>query len=427
MSPPVTAASSTLAAPTPDALAASQALSERVAAAIRAAGGWIGFDTYMAMVLYEPGLGYYAGGSRKFGAAGDFITAPELSDLFGVCLAQQCAQWFESCAHRVIEFGAGSGALAVQVLGELDRLGYADTEYLIVEVSGELAARQRERLAREQPQALARVQWLSAWPAQIDGVVLANELLDAMPVRAFALPPGRAGENPVVMERGVTLSAASDRSAGIGFEWSLRPADLAFAGTVLERLAEGFGAEPLAGQAYDGEIGEQAQAWVTQAGQRLVRGAILLIDYGFARREFFHPQRSMGTLMCHYRHHAHGNPFYLPGLQDITAHVDFTAIAQAAESAGLPVLGYTSQARLLTNLGLLDALAQRHQAGAGAGDATGAPGQRLAWARQAQAAQALLSEAEMGELFKAIALGRGVPADPLGFMRGDRAAGLQPA
>lgn len=433
----------------PDALAASRALALRIAARIRAEGGWIGFDTYMGMALYEPGLGYYAGGSRKFGAAGDFVTAPELSDLFGRCLARQCAQWFADCAHRVVEFGAGSGALAVQVLDELATLGFPETEYLIVEVSGELAARQRERIARDCPQALGRVRWLTAWPATIDGVLLANELLDAMPVRAFLRasagaeaaadvePAGNAraacadvepaGNTRAacvdvdavapVFERGVGLRASPSADGDPVFEWSLRPAPAPFARQVRERLAQGFGAAPADPAAYAGEIGEQAEAWVAQAAQRLVRGAMLLIDYGFARREFFHAQRAMGTLMCHYRHHAHGDPFHLPGLQDITAHVDFTAVTQAATAAGLQLLGHVSQARLLTSLGLLEDLAQRHRS-------AGADPDPLAWARQAQAAQALLSEAEMGELFKAVAFGRGITGPADGFARGDRSAEL---
>ncbi len=445
--------------PAPDALAASQALASRIADRIRSRGGWIGLDDYMAMALYEPQFGYYAGGSRKFGGAGDFVTAPELCALFGACLAQQCAQWFEVCAHRVVEFGAGTGALAVQVLGELDRLGYSDTEYLIVELSGELAQRQRERIARELPQALARVRWLSEWPQSIDGVVLANELLDAMPVRAFAAAPGEDGQGVRVMERGVALrgsgqarAQASERASGLegghagdqtsgqvdapAFEWALREASPEFARLVIDRLAQGFAGASGEGGPYLGEIGEQAEQWVAQAAQRLVRGAMLLIDYGFPRSEYFHPQRSMGTLMCHYRHHAHGDPFLWPGLQDITTHVDFSGVAQAALAAGLQPLGFVSQARLLTSLGLLDRLAPlAHDAAGKAGaatrstsgepaDAAEAAAQQLAWARQTQSVQVLLSEAEMGELFKAVAFGRSVGTAALGFARGDRMAAL---
>jgi len=437
--------------PAPDALAASQALSLRIGERIRSRGGWIGFDEYMAMALYEPQLGYYAGGSRKFGAAGDFVTAPEICSLFGACLAVQCAQWFETCEHRVVEFGAGTGALAVQVLGELERLGIGDTEYLIVELSGELAQRQRERIARELPQALARVRWLDQWPDAIDGVVLANELLDAMPVRAFAWLPAEDGQPAKVMERGVSLVATGTPTptpteaptatttaatvaatvaavpppAGPSFEWALRDASAEFTERVTARLADGFAGEVGDGSPYLGEIGEQAEHWVTQAAQRLVRGALLLIDYGFPRREYFHPLRSMGTLMCHYRHHAHGDPFLWPGLQDITAHVDFSAVARCAQACGLQPLGFVSQARLLTSLGLLDRLQPPGRACAGQGDMPAdETARQIAWARQAQSVQVLLSEAEMGELFKAIAFGRGVDGAALGFSRGDRMASL---
>ena len=199
-----------------------------------------------------------------------------------------------------------------------------------------------------------------------------------------------------------------------GFGWASRPADPDFARTVLARLAEGAGVDDPAALACVGEVGEQAQAWVAQAAQRLERGALLLVDYGFARPTYYHAQRTGGTLMCHYRHRAHGDPFLLPGLQDITAHVDFTAAAQAGLDQGLEVLGFVSQARMLLDLGLLDDLA----ACADQGDAT-------AWARQAQAVQKLLSEAEMGELFKALALGRGLSCAGPGFARGDRPLALR--
>jgi SAM-dependent MidA family methyltransferase len=394
--------------PTADALAASEALAARIAARLDAEGGWLGFDTYMAMALYEPALGYYAGGSRKLGAAGDFVTAPELGGLFGACLARQCAAWFMACAPRVIEFGAGSGALAAQLLEAFERLGLREVEYLIVELSGELAARQRERLARDCPAALPRVRWLSALPERIEGVVIGNEVLDAMPVRAFAVAPVHGGA-PRVLERGVVR-------AGSGFAWGVRDAPEPLARQVLARLAQGAGIDDVGAHACVGEIGEQAEAWVGDVGRRLVRGAMLLIDYGFARPAYFHVQRTMGTLMCHYRHRAHGDPFLLPGLQDITAHVDFTAIAQAGLDAGLTVLGFTSQARLLLDLGVLDELAARL-------DGVIPPGARV---RETQAAQQLLSEAEMGELFKALALGRGLDDPGPGFARGDRPLALPP-
>jgi SAM-dependent MidA family methyltransferase len=391
-----------LPAPPADAQSASRTLARRIAQRIAAAGGWVGFDAFMQWALYEPGLGYYGGGARKFGAQGDFVTAPELSPIFGACLAAQCAQWFEHTGPRIVEFGAGSGALAAQVLAELRRSGLAEVDYAIVEVSGELRARQRATIEARVPAALARVSWLDEWPARIEGVVLGNELLDAMPARAFRWRDG------AVAERGVTV-LGEDEAHGARFDWSERAADAAFERRVRALLAgpiaqagEGWPAD------YAGEVPEQAVAWVAEAGRRLARGALLLIDYGFPRHEFYHPQRGLGTLMCHYRHHAHGDPFFWPGLQDLTVHVDFTAVAEAGLEAGLDLLGYTSQANLLLNLGLAQRIAET-------------PAEpRLDYARAAQAAFRLVSEAEMGELFKAIAFGRGLPGHATGFARGDR-------
>lgn len=401
----------TIELPLPDsaATAASHRLARRVGQRILDAGGWIGFDAFMAMALYEPGLGYYSGGARKFGPGGDFVTAPELSPLFGACLAAQCAEWFDHAPARVHEFGAGSGALAADILLALDALGTPASEYLIVEVSAALRDRQRETIAARAPAQLARVRWLDSWPERMAGVVVANELLDAIPARAFRLRDG------VVLERGVSLAdpAPADSGSVPVFRWAERPADPGFESTVRDLLAA-----PIAEAGdhwppdYCGEVGEQAAAWVREAGRRLEHGALLLVDYGFPRHEFYHPQRGLGTLMCHYRHHAHGDPFLLPGLQDITVHVDFTSVFEQARGTGLELLGYASQARLLLNLGLLERLAAE-----GAGDG-------LDYRRRAQAAQTLISEAEMGELFKAIALGRGLPPDPAGFVRGDRSGTL---
>ncbi|MFO1197929.1 MAG: SAM-dependent methyltransferase [Burkholderiaceae bacterium] len=392
-----------LPSPAEPALAASARLVERIAARIAAAGGWIRFDEFMQAALYEPGLGYYAGGSRKFGAQGDFVTAPELSPLFGACVARQCAQWFGHVPARLWEFGAGSGALAAQVLVELERLGVADVDYAIVELSGELRERQRSTIGAAAPRASARVRWLDAWPASMAGVVLANELLDAMPARAFRW---RRGD---VLERGVRVRDAGGNGAAAAFEWAERPADAGFEQRVRAALAGPIGE---AGSdwpdTYDGELGEQALAWVAEAGRRLERGALLLVDYGFPAHEFYHPQRGTGTLMCHYRHRAHGDPFLWPGLQDITVHVDFTALALAAQGAGLDVLGYASQAAALLNLGLLERFEPE------AGD------DALARARRAQSVHVLIGDAEMGELFKFVALGRGLPDDAIAFARADR-------
>ena len=384
--------------PSPEAQSASRALVARIAQRVRDAGGWIGFDAYMQAALYEPGLGYYSGGSRKFGAEGDFVTAPETGPLFADCLARQCAQWFDhGLPHRVYEFGAGSGALAARLSSALGELGVHDLEYVIVELSAELQGRQRAAIAAASPSALPRVRWLRQWPDTMEGVVLGNELLDAMPVRLFRLLEGR------VLERGVALDAAG------GPQWAERAADPRFEQQVREVLAPCVAAAGGEWPAdYAGELGEQACAWAAEAARRLARGAMLLIDYGFPRAEYYHPQRSQGTLMCHYRHFAHGDPFFWPGLQDITAHVDFSAVAQAALAAGLAPLGYTSQANLLLALGILE-----HASRIPTDD-------RVAYARQSQALLGLISEAEMGELFKAIAVGRGVPDDALGFSRSDR-------
>lgn len=385
--------------PSPQAREASERLRARIAARIAQAGGWIGFDAFMQAALYEPGLGYYAGGSRKFGREGDFVTAPQISALFGQCLATQCLQWFERAPACVYEFGGGTGALAAQLLGELAVLGAGEVEYRIVEVSGELRERQRETIEALVPGLAQRVRWLERWPESIEGVAIGNELLDAMPARMLRLDRGR------LLERGVCIDDGR-------FAFGDRDADEAFERRVRAMLAGVWGDEARWPQAYVGEVGEQAHAWVREAGSRLARGALLLVDYGFPRAEFYHPQRDTGTLMCHYRHLAHGDPFLWPGLQDITVHVDFSAVAAAAADAGLDCLGYTSQANLLMNLGLLDRL-------------TRVPADDpLAYLPQAQAVKRLISEAEMGELFKAVAFGRGLADDAIGFARGDRRGSL---
>ncbi len=368
--------------PSPEALAHSERLAAAIRARIEAAGGWLPFDRYMQAVLYEPGLGYYAAGARKFGdsaAGGDFVTAPEISPLFAQALAAQIAQAFERCAPRILEFGAGSGALARDLLDALDARGAAAERYAIVELSPELRERQARLLAGR------TVEWLDAPPADFEGVVVANEVLDVMPVALFV----KRGE--AVFERGVAVREGRLAFAG-------RPADapLTQAVAAIEREV---GALP---DGYASEIGFVAQAWMRTIAGRLARGVLLAIDYGFPRREYYHPQRLMGTIMCHYRHHAHADPFWLPGLNDLTAHVDFTAIADAAHEAGLDVLGYTSQANFLLNCGLLDRLRADHTHA------------------RANEAYRLLSEAEMGELFKVLAVGRGIDVPLLGFARGDR-------
>lgn len=379
-----------LPSPPAKALASSAELQKHIRSAIEAAGGWISFARFMELALYAPGLGYYSAGSTKLGAGGDFVTAPELSPLFARCLARQVAQLMESGIHDVIEVGAGSGALACDLLQTLAALGRMPERYLILEVSADLRERQRHRIARAVPELIDRVQWLDTMPEAIHAVVIGNEVLDAVPTHIV-----RVRGNGHIEEAGVGLHAR-----GKTFERIYRPArkPLLAASKVLDLPAD-----------YEAEINLAARAFVKKFAESIERGALLLFDYGFPAAEYYHPQRFRGTLMCHYRHHAHDDPLVLVGLQDITAHVDFTAIADAAVEGGHTVLGYTTQAQFLINCGITDILAETSVEDA------------RAWAPLAAAAQKLLSPAEMGELFKVIGLGRGVDVPLLGFTRGDRA------
>ncbi|MFN3984900.1 MAG: class I SAM-dependent methyltransferase [Rhodocyclaceae bacterium] len=377
--------------PGADALAQSDALHARLCAEIHAAGGWLPFSRYMELALYQPGLGYYSGGARKFGAGGDFITAPELTPLFGQALAAQVEQVMRASAADVIEAGAGTGLLAADLLLELERRDCLPERYAILELSGELRARQSDTLVQRAPHLADRVCWLDALPARFSGVLVANEVLDVMPVHVIA---SRADG---LYERGVALAPQS----------RLNWADSAASGAVLEAARALDLPVPASGE-YVTELNLAGRAWVAEWARRLDVGALLLIDYGYPRAEYYLPSRASGTLLCYYRHHAHADPFLWPGLNDITAFVDFTAIAEAAFDAGLDVLGYTSQASFLFNCGILDALARR-------GDQT-SPG----YIRAARAAQRLTTPQEMGELFKVMALGRGLSEPLLGFARGDR-------
>jgi SAM-dependent MidA family methyltransferase len=352
-------------------------LSTLIGRRMAAAGGWLPFDQFMALALYAPGLGYYARGDRQFGhlpgaGGSDFVTAPELSPHFGAALARQVAQALDAAAaDEVWEFGAGSGALAEQVL---DTLGARVRTYRIVDVSGALRSRQAARLARFG----AQVQWLDELPATLSGVVLGNEVLDAMPVQLLHF------DGAAWHERGVVETAT-------GYAWQDRP-------TTLRPPVPDTCFVPGAVT----EIHLQAQAFIRTLADRLERGAAFFIDYGFPEAEYYHPQRSGGTLMCHRAHQADTDPLADVGAKDITAHVDFTAIALVAQDAGLDVAGYTCQARFLMNCGLLDLL-------------------QTVDLRERANAQKLLTEHEMGELFKVIALARGLPGfRPLGFAAGDR-------
>jgi len=376
-----------------DALAQSQRVSAFFCAQIQEQGGWMPFSQWMHEVLYAPGLGYYAAGSVKLAQAntlsGDFVTAPQLTPLFGYTLARQVVEVLQQAnSTDILEFGAGSGALAHSVLTALDTQGLS-ANYFILEVSAELKARQQQLLAPWGD----RVVWLSRTPASFTGCILANEVLDAMPVELFVW----SEDEDQVLQRGVI-------SDGEGFQFQDRAAPAALEQAVRTRMPYLPG--------YRSEINLQAEAWVRDLGTWLAKGAALLIDYGFPRHEFFHPQRQRGTLMCHVQHRAHDDVFLAPGLQDITAHVDFTAIADAALSAKLEVLGYTSQARFLINSGMPELLYGLDQTDT----------KQLAYTHGA--VQKLLSEAEMGELFKVMALSRGLTQILSGFSRSDRSAQL---
>jgi SAM-dependent MidA family methyltransferase len=355
--------------------------------AIAAHGGWLAFDDYLRLVLYAPGLGYYSAGSAKFGSGGDFVTAPELSGLFGGCVARQCAQVLQLTGGDLLELGAGTGALAAAVLPMLQQLQRLPDHYYILEVSADLRRRQQQRLAGL-PQALrSRLLWLDALPAMpIDGMIVANEVADALPFKRFAI----AGD--AVLERGVALSAQgelidADRPAAA----SLRAAVAHIAESLAEPWPDG----------YQSELCPMLQPWIGTLGAALGRGALLLIDYGLPRREYYHPQRSDGTLRCHFRQRAHDRPLLYPGLQDISAWVDFTRVAEAAADAALEVAGYCTQAAFLLATGIEAQVA----------DST-ATAQRL---QRASEARTLLLPEAMGENFKVMALTRGIDAMLRGF------------
>lgn len=380
-----------LPAPSPDAQRHSDALAELIRGEIAVGGGWLPFARYMDLALYASGFGYYSAGASKLGAEGDFITAPELSSLFGRSLARQAAQVLKETGGDILELGAGSGKLAADLLGKLEQMGALPNRYRILDVSADLRQRQKELLEARLPHLAGRVEWLDELPERFTGLILGNEVLDALPVHVVAWRDGQ------VFERGVVLQDGT-------FAWDERPAETP------TLLATAQAVEVPDG--YVSEICLAAPGLVRSLAERLEQGALLFLDYGFPFAEYYHPQRRQGTLMCHYRHHAHDDPFYLPGLQDITAHVDFSAVAEAGVEAGLDLLGYASQAHFLINCGITDLLAQV------------SPEDAVAYLPLAKQAQKLLSPAEMGELFKVIALGRGISGPLLGFARGDKSFSL---
>ena len=359
------------------------------------AGGWLSFADYMETVLYTPKVGYYSGGAAKFGAEGDFVTAPEISSLFGQTLARQVSTVLQSIHHgAILEFGAGSGKLAVDLLLALEALGILPEHYNILDLSTDLQQRQQLLFEQRIPHLTTRIRWLTALPDQFAGVILANEVLDAMPIHLITWENGNISERGVIWKEQELAWQDRSLTAGALFDIAqqLPPT----------KQSSYF---PL----YSSEISLANRYFIRSLASILQQGTILLIDYGFGQNEYYHAQRSQGTLMCHYRHHAHGNPFFLPGLQDITSHVDFSAVAQTAQDAGLHLTGYTTQAHFLINCGITDLLA---------GTSADQVNHYFPLANQVQQ---LVSPAEMGELFKVMSLSKAIDTDTvsLGFTRGD--------
>ena len=376
---------SELPAPSEEAQAHSDELHKHIVSLIEASGGQISFAEFMQQALYAPGLGYYSAGSHKLGEQGDFTTAPELSPMFSRCIASQCAPVLQELAHAdVLEVGAGSGIMAADILAELEQLNALPHAYFILELSAELRERQQQTIKLHVPHLYDRVRWLDALPESgFRGVVVGNELLDAMPVQRFVVEQGAVHE---------VMVAIDEKEE---FTWQQGPADDALT-TAVKHLEEQRG-EAFA-DSYSSEINLAAQAWITSVAGMLQQGLVLLIDYGFPAHEFYHEQRGMGTLMCHYRHRAHGDPFTYVGLQDITTHIDFTAMAEAADEAGLDVAGFTTQAHFLMGLGIEQMVTADADT-----------------IKAAQQIKQLVLPSEMGELFKVIAFSRDIEISLDGF------------
>src|SRR5450631_235514 len=379
-------AESALPTPSPDGSAHSQQLAEHIANTIVAEGEWIPFSRYMELALYAPGQGYYAAGARKFGSEGDFVTSPEISPMFAKCLALQAAQVLKDVGGGdILELGPGSGVFAADLWESLKEMGALPRRYLLLEVSPDLRERQRALLAQRFPAEIDRFEWIDRLPGKIRGLVIANEVLDVVPCSLVHRDSGGS-----YFEQGVILTEA-------GFAFEDQPLQ---DGELKRRAATAF---PPGDYDYISEINFAAEALVRTIASSLEAGVALFIDYGFPEREFYHPQRSMGTMRCHYRHRVHGDPFFMPGLQDITAHVDFTAMGRAAEQGGAEIFGFTTQAYFLISCGLAVLVS--------AGD----PTMTLSRLKGTSAVHRLIGPSEMGELFKVLGFGKGMPGPILGF------------
>jgi SAM-dependent MidA family methyltransferase len=371
---------------------------------IDAGGGFLSFEHFMDYALYAPGLGYYSGGAQKLGKDGDFTTAPEVSRLFGACVAVQCAEVMAAIAQPVVlEIGAGTGRLAVDVLTRLESLGALPAQYWILESSADLRDRQGRLLDLYVPHLRPRVQWLDAPPADdFEGVIIANEVLDALPVARFRWNAGAGagtGEGGVagpgsVEELGVVVGEQ-------GFAWGARPAGATMSSAVADLRSSAARSWE---DGYQSEYCPRLSAWTHAVTAKLTRGCVLWFDYGLPRAQYYFPQRHQGTLLCHYRHRAHDDPFLHPGLQDITAWVDFTALAEASQAAGFELAGFTTQAHFLAATGI-DQEMQHLAANDG-----------LRFARLASEARQLMLPGEMGERFKVMAWLRGMDLRGLSFV-----------
>jgi len=389
--------SADLPALTPDEAAHSARLVERIRAAIDAHGGWISFERFMEMALYEPGLGYYSAGAVKLGAEGDFVTAPEISPLFSRCLANQCIEVIDKLGSAdILELGAGSGVMAADILGELAAQNRLPERYLILEVSADLRERQRTMLAERVPAQLPRVEWLDALPTDLRGVVLANEVLDAMPVQQFRIRGNAVNAVGVIWQSG-------------RFEWSETPAEPVLAAAV--RAIEQTSGEALP-DGYLSEVNLRLQPWMQGISSALREGVALFIDYGLPRTQYYRVERREGTLLCHFRHRFHGDPLINVGVQDIGAWVDFTAVAEAASDAGFSIAGFATQAHFLIGCGIEKFLA---------GLADAKITDRVQLARQAML---LTLPGEMGERFKVIALAKHYEHELRGFSVRDLSGSL---
>lgn len=370
-------------------LAHSQALQALMHDEIAANAG-MSFDRFMELALYAPGLGYYTAGSQKFGAAGDFVTAPEISSLFSQCLANQCAQILQVTGGDILEFGAGSGVMAANILQQLERLQSLPGHYFILDLSPDLKSRQLKTIEQIVPHLLERVIWLEAMPENFSGVMLGNEVLDAMPVSVFKMRADQVYEQyvdvidnelrPVWREASDLLTAAVHRLQSRGMVFS---------------------------DGYTSEINLRLSGWISSLADSMQKGAVLLIDYGYTAKEYYHAERSMGTLICHYQHRAHDDPFKLIGLQDITANVDFSAVKEAAEKAGISLAGYTTQANFLLSSGL-ESLVSEYS-----------PEDSENFLRITQGVKVLMLPSQMGERFKVIGLAKNLDINLQGFSTRD--------